>query len=457
MRIAGYLMLVTMLTRVGTVQAATLTVDSFDGAGCNFIEAITATENNTAGTGPCAGSVTGVFGADTILLTSNQPYRAQTLLSPPHLSIPVIRDKLTVIGVGTMKTVQRDPAAPELRLFTLVTGARLTLKNIRFRNFKVSNDTFADGAVVRGQGDIIVNLENTVFDGNTAEYSGGAINLFGSAADKKAILVVERSSFVNNQAHELPANGGLAVGGAIELQNYFNLVIRNSTFSGNQADGCGALAWNGNGNDIELVNNTFSGNTASEYAGAICGTSRDGNGTVWFANNIIAGNQTTGTGRTDVYFSYALANDVVVAKNNLIGSDSSSVINGYNASLPITDAADGNILAYSDASTPLALEAIVKPITEHQGMPYFPIPQTSPAVDAGTIGTYIPGAVLSFWRAGCRGTSKTLIPSFDFHPDQLNRARPVGTACDIGAIEYRDESTCYAVKTSGQKVVAFCL
>ena len=158
-----------------------------------------------------------------------------------------------------------------------------------------------------------------------------------------------------------------------------------------------------------------------------------------------------------MYFLYSLLDDVIVVNNNLLGDATSNVINGYNSLFPIVDGVDGNILGYSDAATPLALDEIIQSLTEQQGIPFYPLPSTSPAVDTGTIGTYIPGEVFSFWHAGCRGTSRTLIPSFDFHPDQLKQTRPVGAACDIGAIEYRDESSCYVVKSSGEKVVAFCL
>lgn len=457
MRITGYLLLITLCSFIQAAESATLTATSFDGPGCNLIEAVTATENDTAGTGPCAGSVTGVFGDDTILLTSSQPYVASNLLAAPDLSLPVIRDNLTVIGDGAIKTITRDASAPNLRLFLLVSGARLTLKNIKVSNFKVRDDTFSQGAVVRGQGDLIVTLEDTVFEGNSADIAGGAINLFGSASDQVAKLSVDRSAFVENSAFSSPAVPRVTLGAAIEIQNYFELVVRNSTFSDNEADGCGAIAWNGVSNYVELVNNTFSGNTAKTLAGAICGTSRDGNGRAWIANNIIAGNISTGTARSDVYFSYSLLDDVVVVNNNLLGDATSNVINGYNSLFPIVDSVDGNILGYSDAATPLALKEIIQPLAERQGIPFYPLPSTSPAVDTGTIGTYIPGDVFSFWHAGCRGTSRTLIPSFDFNPDQLKQTRPVGAACDIGAIEYRDESSCYVVKTNGQKVVAFCL
>ena len=54
MRITGYLLLITLCSFIQAAESATLTATSFDGPGCNLIEAVTATENDTAGTGPCA-------------------------------------------------------------------------------------------------------------------------------------------------------------------------------------------------------------------------------------------------------------------------------------------------------------------------------------------------------------------------------------------------------------------
>lgn len=444
------------------LQAATIEVTSFDGPGCNFIEAVKATEADSAGTGPCAASVSGTFGDDEILLTSDQPYIAQAVFpSTSDYSIPFIRDNLTVRGRGKIKSIIRAESAPDLRLFELVSGARLTLYNLHISNFKVTSGTFAQGAVIRGQGDLIVKVYDSVMEDNFSILSGGAIRLFGPSDSEKAVLIVERSAFISNSSRN-SANNVREAGGAIELQNFFNLSVRNSTFYNNHAEICGALRWHGNSNDIELVHNTFSGNYADGFAGAICGTSRDGFGKFWFANNIVTGNFVNQSGKSEIYFSYTGNNYTKKILNNIIGSNEATMLHGVDFRLPIIDGENGNILGFSDASSPLSVAELLRPISSKQGVPHFPLVEQSPAIDAAIDGAFIldtsnPAAAINRWHAGCRGITGTLAPGFDVNPDQLGQKRPIGGACDIGAIEYEEESQCYVIKADNGNVITFCL
>ena len=112
--------------------------------------------------------------------------------------------------------------------------------------FFVENSAAVGGAIAATTS---VDISHTEFIDNSASYIGGAI-LLNPESDKKS--TISDSTFEANY-------GGLA-GGAI-FGNEAKLAIKDSQFSENSADVAGgAIA---HGGDLEVIDSTFTGNTAS--------------------------------------------------------------------------------------------------------------------------------------------------------------------------------------------------
>ncbi len=107
-------------------------------------------------------------------------------------------------------------------------------------------------------------IEDTLFDSNTAEayvlndYADGG----GAIWVQDSTMTIDRSTFINNHSINT-ANNSYAFGGAVSNTGN-NLVIRNSTFSDNQAD-LGAAIYSAS--DLTLIHNTIYNNRANDYEG----------------------------------------------------------------------------------------------------------------------------------------------------------------------------------------------
>ena len=109
------------------------------------------------------------------------------------------------------------------------------------------NVASADGGVLYAwNGARTVSISNSVFDGNLAGFSGGAI--------VAATLTITGSTFIDNDA---------GYGGAISATT---VAVTNSTFTNNNASGSGGAIW---ATTATVTNSTFTNNQASNCAGAI--------------------------------------------------------------------------------------------------------------------------------------------------------------------------------------------
>jgi len=108
-----------------------------------------------------------------------------------------------------------------------------------------------------GSGAQQVEIVNAIFDGNMADGWGGAINFPGGDNDT---LDIRHSSFVSNTSPDW--------GGALNITGG-QVVVTNSTFSGNQGGTGGAIQLFGNSSNLTLHHNTFSGNSASGSGDAL--------------------------------------------------------------------------------------------------------------------------------------------------------------------------------------------
>ncbi|MFS8119799.1 MAG: DUF4347 domain-containing protein, partial [Microcoleus sp.] len=160
---------------------------------------------------------------------------------------------------------------------------KLTIDNSRF----IGNDTTAavfataqDNPFLRGFGGAVytdrasnpseasgtIKITNSVFQDNKGRGEGGAAYLFTGNQDK---VILENSTFQNNEILALPNGGGPGNGGGVtNLSDGPNqgLTITNTTFAGNKAANQGGGLWTRNAPGT-ITNSTFSGNSTAFAAG----------------------------------------------------------------------------------------------------------------------------------------------------------------------------------------------
>ena len=241
----------------------------------------------------------------------------------------------------------------------------------------IKNSIISDNHAGNGGGIYTGNLTliNSVLSGNSATGAGGGVHFVVSTANNSTIANTTFS-----------ANSAAGNGGGIYFAGPLNVTVTNSSFSGNiAANGGGLYATRitaTTGSLVNLVNDTFSANSASALGGGIF-IDADNSAALSYSNTIIA-NSTVGG---DCYISGGTPSANL---NNLVEDGScSAALSGD----PKLDA-----LADNGGATPtLALLF------------------GSPAFDAGDDATCAASPVNNL--------------------DQRGATRPQGSHCDIGAFE----------------------
>ncbi|MBP1469019.1 hypothetical protein EYB53_025140, partial [Candidatus Chloroploca sp. M-50] len=226
-------------------------------------------------------------------------------------------------------------------------------------------------------------IVDSVIRYNTADNRGGGVYFSSFSADPAAHLRIERSALVHNTS--LSGGGGLSF---LTNNSTSQSVIENVTFSGNSADFGGAIeTFASTPNEVRFAFNTLTNNRARFVGGFYWGGSA-----VTATGNIIAAN-----GDRDCGFP----SDAATRPGSLTSGGSNLV-------------GDGTCLfdATSDQSgtRQAPLEPRLAPLSDYGSTTLTHPPyDDSPALDAA--------------GATCPDT------------DQRGIARPVGPACDIGAVE----------------------
>ncbi|MEG4127374.1 choice-of-anchor Q domain-containing protein, partial [Microcoleus sp. Pol14C2] len=160
---------------------------------------------------------------------------------------------------------------------------KLTIDNSRF----TGNDTTAavyatgqDNPFLRGFGGAVytdrasnpseasgtIKITNSVFQDNKGRGEGGAAYLFTGSQDS---VILEKSTFQNNEILGLPNGGNPGNGGGVTIlsdSTNQGLTIANTTFAGNKAGNQGGGLWMRNA-PTTITNSTFSGNSTAFAAG----------------------------------------------------------------------------------------------------------------------------------------------------------------------------------------------
>jgi hypothetical protein len=194
------------------------------------------------------------------------------------------------------------------------------------------NDPNGGGAIYNRER---LEVANSLITGNTAQWGGGIYN------DATGELTVVNSEISGNTATSTGGGGGIynwgglafvfdsvisdndsgTTGGGLLNANNGSLTISRTTVSGNDATTLGGGLFNGDGN-ILIVESTFSGNTANKGGGVYVLTPTDDTTTV--TNSTISSNIAplggagvfTNSGHTVIQFSTITAND----SNDFAGS-----------------------------------------------------------------------------------------------------------------------------------------
>ena len=262
----------------------------------------------------------------------------------------------------------------------------LTVENI------VLTDNYAGdgGAIYNNQGTLTIS-ESTISSNTATGWGGGVYN-------NKGTVTIKNSTFRSNTSNQGGAITSFSDGTAASA------TISNSTFSSNSA-----TSGNGIGGAINthasgaatatttIINSTITGNFAT-YGGGVASSTNNSGGstsTITMKNSIVYGNTGSGPNCASINTGASLVGDA----NNLFATT-----------------AAGCPLGTSDVKTSVASSAVVDALVNNGGPTETrTLASGSPAIDAGdnTICTTSPIS----------------------NKDQRGVTRPIGSQCDIGAVE----------------------
>jgi hypothetical protein len=365
---------------------ATLTVNSLawnqivgDGK-LTLLEAIAAVNAGNLADASAAGQVTGTFGTSDLI--QFDPSLSGTIV----VNTPI---------VGLSESVEiRGPGASVLTIQSQTFVAFLSLNKLG-GNFTVSGLTisgFTAGAIKDTVGAAKLTVDKVWFVGNT-DFTGGAIRL-PFATD----LIVTNSTFSGNSAAGVPNFDGGAI-------NYVgaagkSATITNSTFSFNSATGNGGAISLGPTSTVTIRASTIANNTADsdgDNVGTGGGIFVAPGGKLTLVSSIVAGNKfgTSPVTLEDINGAVVTAGST----NNLVGVDKN--LTG------ITNGTNGNLIGTSINP----IDPLVGPLQNNGG------PTPTHALLAGS-------------KAINAGVSIAGVTT-----DQRGFARITGSAPDIGAFE----------------------
>lgn len=321
----------------------------------------------------------------------------------------------TTLDGGGLVTLDGNSS---LQLFLVLTGGKLSLQNIT-----LANGNFSNGGAVFVAANSSLQMNNvTVRD---CEADGGGND--GGAIQNSGALVITGSRFVRNHADD----GGGAIyhkAGSAEIHN--TLFVSNTAISGGALYQAGGV--------MTVTTSLLEGNIATQQGGGLYAN----NGTLNAGNVTITRNQANRGGgvygratgaitllNTTLYSNTALSgggiwNDsglpnvslknTIVALNYAVDSGGNPL--GLNCDGPAMGTLGHNLISDMTCITPLASDQQntnpkLGSLALNGGIvrSYEPQPG-SPAIDAGS-------------NNGC--------PTFD----QRGYPRPIGLACDVGAVE----------------------
>ena len=307
-------------------------------------------------------------------------------------------------------------------------------------------------------------LSDSAFTGNRARSNGGALYNNGETAGNGS-PVLQRITFSGNSAYgggamasesyegncetlliDVTFDGNIASrGGAMYNSTSYgsqSTTLKRVTFSNNSADDSGGALYNGSVN-ASLSNVTFSNNHSRYEGGAIYNSGFNGAGQLSLSNVSFNGNTLdNGSNATQGGAIYTYYGDIV-ASNVILWGDTATQGREIFSSGTVANSFDHSIIMGSggsgsgwdgglgtDGGGNLDLDPQLGALSDNGGLTQTQSPSiSSPAIDAGNADT-------------CAN------PPVD-GVDQRGVARPLGTACDIGAVEVATSPKQISVAVSG--------
>ncbi|MGZ8152749.1 MAG: choice-of-anchor Q domain-containing protein, partial [Methylovulum sp.] len=233
----------------GSAPAATLNVSG----ACTLVNAINNanSDTDTDGNSGCgAGS-----GDDTLELTANATYILTENLGDLYEShgLPLVTSSITINGNGATIERSNAPETPQFRLLHVDNTGNLTINQLKLTGGYVFYGTYQTGAGILNAGNLTIN--NSTITNNSGAYLGGGISHVGG------ILNITDSTISNNEARY--SGGGIR----IRADNPANSVtLTNSIVSGNVSNNAGGILSYGSTSNMLLVNSTVSGNNGDGIA-----------------------------------------------------------------------------------------------------------------------------------------------------------------------------------------------
>ncbi len=276
----------------------------------------------------------------------------------------------------------------------ILNGGTLTLNSSTVSG---NSTTGLGGGIYHGSGTLTLTNSTVSANSSTGVAGGGGIINYGTTT-------LTNSTVSGNTAGSGPGSG---FGGGIV--NYGNTTLTSSTVSGNSTAGAGGGIFNSSGMTtatVTVTNGTISGNAAGASGG---GGVFNLNAILTLTNSTVSGNSTTGLGGGILASGAEDIRNTIVAGNGPPGADCSGAITSAGHNLD----GDGScgLTGPGDLSN---ADPMLGSLANNGGptRTYALLPG-SPAIDAGD-------------NVGCPLT------------DQRGAARPLGSACDIGAYEFGD-------------------
>jgi len=405
-----------------------------------YAATLTVTNTNDSGAGSLRQAIVDAAASDTINFDASLAGTTIHLASTITLSQNVTIDGAALAVPITISGDSDNDGMGDVTIFMINPGVTVVINSLVLTRGNAVND---NGGAISNNGTLTINnstlVENHAQD---SSYSGGAI--YSSDA-----LTVNNSNFLNNTA---PYGGGA-------IQAVGTLNISNSTFSysyTNSGGGGGAIY---SAATTTITNSTFTHNTAATVNGGgiyvVTGTttvtgstfaynSAGGGasiavqtGTLNVSNSTFANNTTTGiSGGIYNYGTVNLYNSTFSDNSGVVGTDvgnfgtfnfanniMANTVSGSGLSCYNTGTIGTNLNNLIEDTSPtcspalMSVDPLLGPLADNGGYTQTMAPLSgSPVIDAGDDTTCAAAPVNN--------------------ADQRGVTRPIGTHCDLGAVEY---------------------
>ena len=319
--------------------------------------------------------------------------------------LPVITSTLTITGYGAETTIiERDTNAPFFRILHVAETGNLTLKRLTLRNGD------AGGSACGGITNLgaLALIHSIMADHFSVHFGGGLCNFSGT-------VVITNTTFSNNLAD-----------GSSVLFNTGTITVTDSAFTDNLSSGTGFGSIENLGL-LVITNSTFAQNAVRSLSGAPAGVAIGNVGTLLLTNSTLADNRllpSLGGSLSRGGALYSASGATTLLLNTLLARNTGSIEEGTDCFGVVTSL--GNNLI----GDPTGCTITLHPTTDLTGDPglglftdngrpgngHFPLRPTSQAIDAGSDAFYPVRDQLGQRRGNIRGVG--------------------ASRCDIGAIEF---------------------